>query len=369
MKRITLVVHDLSGNPIVRASAIAEALEEMGYQVKVVGLLIGSPQLYEPFKNRFNFDSIYCGEGLFGCLLGSYRVSRLIEGDYVYAFKPLITTFFPALVYKAKNRKIKLFLDVEDEDISFSKKSFVELVRLYFRGWRSVTEYKYNKWLSLCLGYCDIITVASTRLQTYYGGFIVKTSSAKVGTYIENVPTDRIKLFFAGKAQGYKGFDLLPEVVSDPFFIKNFELHLVGDPSQPYFLDLQKKSPQAVKLHGMVAVERMSGYITQFNVALVLQKPMDFTKSQVPAKLIESLALGKPVLTTNVGDIPEIIFSQGKKSGWLVKGYSSEAVLDQLRYLVCNHTEIQEFSFNALENFTTNFGCKNTKNALKKIGF
>ena len=63
--KVDIIVHDLSSNPIVRAAPFAEALEKLGYQVRISGLLINSKQIYEPFRDKFKFNTIYTGNNLF----------------------------------------------------------------------------------------------------------------------------------------------------------------------------------------------------------------------------------------------------------------------------------------------------------------
>ena len=98
-KKITLIVHNLSTNPIVRAYPTAIALEKLGYKVEIAGFLIGKDRVYEPYANKYHYKTVYIGNGkIIDYLKGLPKLLKLIDGDIIYAFKPLMTSFFVALI-------------------------------------------------------------------------------------------------------------------------------------------------------------------------------------------------------------------------------------------------------------------------------
>mgnify|MGYP001548005605 FL=1 len=56
--KVSLFVHELSGNPIVRAYPIAKAIEYLGHEVEVLGLTYNTDKIYEPYKNEFEYKTV-----------------------------------------------------------------------------------------------------------------------------------------------------------------------------------------------------------------------------------------------------------------------------------------------------------------------
>jgi glycosyltransferase involved in cell wall biosynthesis len=108
---------------------------------------------------------------------------------------------------------------------------------------------------------------------------------------------------------------------------RKFELLLVGDG------EMRPQIEQAVARHGLNGVVTLTGAATGEQVrqhmlasrALVLPS---FAEG-LPVVIMEALALGRPVVTTYVGGIPELV--QNGVSGWLVTPGAVEPLIAAMR--------------------------------------
>jgi hypothetical protein len=141
-KKVTLIVHNLSANPIVRAYPFALALMRMGYEVEVAGFLIEKENVYQPYANKLKFKTVFIGKGgLINYLKGLPKLLKMIEGDIIYAFKPRMTSYFVGLLKSKFGLKRMLLLDAEDDELFFTYKNWFQFLYLFFiRGWNNPNE-------------------------------------------------------------------------------------------------------------------------------------------------------------------------------------------------------------------------------------
>lgn len=109
---------------------------------------------------------------------------------------------------------------------------------------------------------------------------------------------------------------------------KDVELFIVGN-NKPLRFDL----PPNIHYTGWVSEEECKSYVTAADICLL---PLSLTKANIarwPSKVTDYIAAGKPVISTNVGDVGEIFNSN--EIGILVKDSSKDsfmkAMLDILR--------------------------------------
>ena len=112
--RVTLLVHDLAGNAVVRAAPLAAALAR-DHAVEVVGLLLSGDAVYAPYRHRVPARTIRCGSSLPAVLAAAPKLARLATGDLLYACKPLPSTLLPALLAARRGGR-PVLLDVEDDE-------------------------------------------------------------------------------------------------------------------------------------------------------------------------------------------------------------------------------------------------------------
>jgi glycosyltransferase involved in cell wall biosynthesis len=106
-----------------------------------------------------------------------------------------------------------------------------------------------------------------------------------------------------------------------------FELVLAGDG------ELRSDVERLVQFHGLQAQVRITGWVDSDNVrdeilaarALVLPS---FAEG-LPVVIMEAMALGRPVVSTFIAGIPELVLS--RQTGWLVPAGDVDALVGALR--------------------------------------
>jgi glycosyltransferase involved in cell wall biosynthesis len=106
----------------------------------------------------------------------------------------------------------------------------------------------------------------------------------------------------------------------------NFELVLAGDG------ELREKLEASVRAAQLTDKVRITGYLSSENVVEELRRARAMVLPSfaegLPVVIMEAMALARPVITTYVAGIPELV-SAGK-NGWLVPAGSAIALADAM---------------------------------------
>jgi glycosyltransferase involved in cell wall biosynthesis len=165
-------------------------------------------------------------------------------------------------------------------------------------------------------GIADGLTVASRFLEERFGGVLIphvrdtdhwtpgradpRPARSRLGVNKERL------VMFLGTPRAYKGVEDLAAAIgrlSRP----DVALALVGtDPASETGRTLAARYP-GIRLVGRVPFADVPGYLEAADVVVVPQRDSPDTRGQVPAKLFDALALGRPVVSTRVSMIPEIL--------------------------------------------------------------
>jgi glycosyltransferase involved in cell wall biosynthesis len=73
---------------------------------------------------------------------------------------------------------------------------------------------------------------------------------------------------------------------------------------------------------------------------------------QIPAKIFDAMAMGKPILSTNVSEIPRII----QDCGWIAKPDDARELAVKIRYILNHPEEAVEKGKKARARFDRDYG-------------
>ncbi len=330
---VSMFVHNLCGNPIVRAGPIAVALEYLGCEVEILGFLPKGRDVYEPFRHRFDYRTVETPGSEMAAWRRGRDLAMLARGSFLYAFKPLHTTLWPAyLASRITATRKQLALDVEDDELH----DFVPSPAGIFRRRHGLVAHWFRR-------HAAFTTVATRLLQRRYGGTIIRhaTSDEKVFRIPAGQPSQRSRLefglpkegvfvLFAGVPHRHKGLHELVAAMARPA-CKQLHLVLAGPIDSEPFLAAKQLLGNRCHVLGMVENSRMSSLLAAVNIVPVLQHDTAIARAQLPAKAMEAMAAGRAVIGTAVGDLEELLGGPpGRQRGWVVPNASNAHELSLL---------------------------------------
>src|SRR5438128_538237 len=301
---------DLSDNATGRADLLARLLAPR-YEVEVVGPRFGD-DVWRPARDGAIRYRALPGARWprFGATLPA--LARLADGDVLLASKPRPTSFGVGLLARRRRRR-PLILDIDDWELGF----------FYHGGFWGRVGRLLNlsnpngltwTWLAERLvSRADALTVASRFLADRFGGLLaphVRATEAWTPERFDRAAArarlgvgDARVVMFLGTPRGHKGVEDLVEATAG---LDGARLVLVGANADSAAAR-RWAARGHVKVVGEIPFDDVPRYLVAADVVAVPQRATTDTLGQVPAKLFDAMALGRPIVSTAVSMIPEIL--------------------------------------------------------------
>lgn len=306
--KVSVLAFDLSDNATGRADLLARLLAPR-YEVDVVGPRFGA-DVWRPAR-----DGVVRYRTLPGARWPRFaavlpRLVELADGDVLFASKPRATSFGVGLLAR-RHRPRPLILDIDDWELGFFYRSgaWGRLGR-----WLNVSNPNGLPWTWLAerlVRRADAVTVGSRFLAERFGGSLVphvRDTEAWAPERFDRAAArarldvgDAKVVMFLGTPRGHKGVDDLVEATAG---LAGVRLVLVG---------AERASARGwtdrphVKVIGEIPFDDVPRYLVAADIVAVPQRATTDTVGQVPAKLFDAMALGRPIVSTAVSMIPEIL--------------------------------------------------------------
>jgi len=362
--KVSILSPDLSHNCLGRAYSLAKILQRH-YEVEIIGPIFGD-EIWEPVSNdksiKYKFVKIS------GRFMPYWQISELIkkiDGDVIYASKPLFTSFGIGLLNKL-NKKKPIILDVDEWQMGFIKESYKKLsFTRHLKSLISSTIWFYNigsYWNNLIseklTSLADEITVSNNFLQKRFGGKIVwhgrDTDAFDPEKFDKNLireeyqieRTKKIVMFF-GTPRAHKGMDNLIDAIN---LVRNKEiiLYIIGIADREKYCEklfeyAKKILGNRFKGLGIQLFENIPKFLAMADLIVIPQKRNFVTIGQVPAKIFDAMAMAKPIIATNVSDLPEILDG----CGWIVEPEKPEELAKSIQYVLGNPENAEKVGLKA----------------------
>jgi glycosyltransferase involved in cell wall biosynthesis len=235
-----------------------------------------------------------------------------VDGDLILASKPRPTSYGIALLARARRRR-PLLLDIDDWELGFFYRS--GLAGRIGR-WLNVSNPNGLGWTWLMermVWAADRVTVASRFLERRFNGTLIPhvrdtdawDPARHDGSAVRRtLGVERAKLvMFLGTPRGHKGVDDLVDAVAP--LGPGVVLAIVGaDPGSGKAAAWRSRG---VRVLGHVPFDELPRYLVAADVVAIPQRATLDTLGQVPAKLFDAMALARPIVSTSVSMIPEIL--------------------------------------------------------------
>lgn len=348
--KISILTPDLSHNCLGRAYILAKILQKH-YEVEIIGPMFGNG-IWKPLNmNEIHFESIRVTHPT-KFIFGINSLLSRITGDIVYACKPRLTSFGIGLIEKFVKRKT-LLLDIDDWELGASMESYYTLsvrdkLKSFILGLIHPHSYWNIRLNEKMVQLADEITVSGSFLQKRFGGTIVCHGRDTSTFDPENFNLTKLRkelnienkkvITFLGTPHPYKGIEDLIEAIT-MIEDRSIMLMIVGIESKEYdnrvkLLAFNKLTPERVKLAGQQPFKKIPEFLAGSDLIVIPQRKNCATIGQVPAKVFDALAMAKPIIATNVSDLPEILDG----CGWIVEPENPEELAEAIRY-VFHHPE------------------------------
>jgi len=362
--KVSILTPDLCHNCLGRAYLLAKMLQRH-YEVEIVGPMFGDG-IWEPVADDTSipYKSVKI-RGRFKPYWQIKELAKKIDGDVVYACKPLLTSFGIGLLKKFTDRK-PLILDIDDWQMGFMKDNYSGLSRTHrFKSLAVAALYSYgvgSYWNTLfgekLSHLADEITVSNNFLQDKFGGTVVwhardteTFDPAKFDKYllrekyqIEN--TKKVVMFF-GTPRAHKGIEDIIKAVS-LIEARDTLLVIVGvDYKDSYCRNLVETAKKVLdkrfKGFDLQPFEKVPEFLAMADVVVIPQKRNFSTVGQVPAKVFDAMAMAKPIIATNVSDLPLILDG----CGWIVEPENPEQLAETIQDVLDNPEGAEEIGWKA----------------------
>jgi glycosyltransferase involved in cell wall biosynthesis len=347
--KVSLVVSDFSGGGAIRAFLLARVLLKLNYQVEVVGFQFGK-DLYAIPPRDIPIHPI-SGTKYPQILTVVPKLLEKMDGDILYAVKPKPTSFGLALLDQLRTRR-PVFLDMDDWEMSWHggddwqyRPSLKQWYRDIFKSNGQLREPDhplYVKWMEGWVSRADAITVDTAFLQRRFGGVYLPngkdTELFDPQHYDPEICRSRYGLsdyrvlMFPGAPRPHKGVEdvlVALDLLNEP----DLRLAIVGgSPYDDYDDRLMERWGRWIVKLPRRAVEAMPEMVAAAHLVVVPQRDTLAAIAQFPLKLTDGMAMAKPILSTRVGDIPDILAD----TGFLVDPNSPEQIAEKIQWIFAN---------------------------------
>lgn len=291
-----MVCHNLSENVLSRVYPFAKKISEE-HNVIVAGYVTKEKGIYSPYKDLMNFFSIRT--------ISDIKKLIKIEIDLIHCFKAATTSYLPSLMLKYF-KKIPIVLDLDD--IDFYPTSFS----------RYLTPKAFSNYLHPL---ADAKTVHSSILQEIYGGEIIRTGTNTEIFKPNIISSEKLKkdlrlensflIIFTGSPRNYKGVDIIIKAINK-LNKPDIKFLLVGPTDDPDFQVIYRKYKKIINVHNPVSYVELPKFLDISDCIILPQKNYGlWCRAQIPTKLYDAMAMAKPVIVSNVGDLPDIVSDAG----------------------------------------------------------
>lgn len=314
--RVTLLAYDLSHNCLVRTHVLAMVLDR-NHDVEIVGPKFSSG-IWEPLVDKYEYRSVDTSSYIWEFPRQIDAILSQVTGDVVYARKPRATSFGLGLLHRRRTGT-PLLLDIEDWEVGLFL-TYRSRLRAAVTGVPKLFDLNSYYPTSLCESLTDRadgITVSNSFLQEMFGGHLLphvrdtdvfdpSRFDARSLRDEAGVPKDDVLVMFTGTPRPHKGVLELVEATRS-LDRDDVTVVIVGADDSKYVRKVARVGGDSVITIPPQPFDEVPRWVAMADIVAVPQRQTAGLHGQIPAKVFDAMAMGKPVIATRVSDLPEIL--------------------------------------------------------------
>jgi glycosyltransferase involved in cell wall biosynthesis len=230
------------------------------------------------------------------------------DADLIIAVKPYLASFGVALL-AGECRNIPVILDIDDLDAKLSPKPAQSLEQA-LQELKDPASTIYLRILSKATTAAASITVASTRLQARFGGTLVPH-----GCPVEQVDPEKVDrelarkrfgfsgpvVVFPGTRRTHKGLKPLAKAVARIPGARLAVLCREEDFTQPEWQEFP-----LIRIP-VIPYSSLPTFLAAADVVAIPQLDSEAASHQMPMKVYDAMAMARPIVASNVSDLPFVL--------------------------------------------------------------
>lgn len=309
---VSVVSPNLSHNCLGRAYVLAQLLER-NYDVEIVGPQFQN-DIWEPIKDEYNYRGVETSTHMYQFLFAVPDLLDIISGDVIYVSKPRTTSYGFSLLATLRDDR-PLILDIDDWETGFGYRH--GRIKTYLKGVPrlvNVNSIYYKRSFEALSGLADARTVSNRFLQNRFGGTLIPhakdtdeldpTRFNKTNAREElNLPPDDFLVMFSGTPRPHKGVDDLAKAVA-AIDRDDVRAVIVGAHESEYVDTVRRLGGDSIIVRGMQPFDEIPKWLAAADVIAIPQKDNPATWGQMPSKVYDAMAMAKPVIASDVSDLP-----------------------------------------------------------------
>jgi len=263
-------------------------------------------------------------------------------------------------LFRKRLSKRPLLLDIDDWEIGSIKEQYNNMSlmhRLRYLSGSTLFSYKMGSYWNIVIherlaSRADKITVSNRFLQRKFGGELV-WHARDTGAFCParfdggavreklGIDKERKVVMFFGTPRPPKGVeDAMKAVrmIND----NNVVLIVVGMGTSKYCRGLmtigKNMLAERFQCFGLQPFHKLPEFMSMADIVIIPQKRNLATVGQLPAKVFDAMAMAKPIVTTEVSDLPEIL----EGCGWIVEPGSPAHLAAAMQYVLENPRDAEE---------------------------
>lgn len=291
--------------------------------------------------------------------------------DVVYFYKPHPFTFPPAFIHKFTHPNCQTILDLDEWESSTMKDNGEPYYKRLFMDMLSI----------LSMQFADKIIYTNENLaidkipdsKRYSGSFYIPNGvDTKEYKPIAHGTNERFTVMFVGLLRNFKRIIPIVDTIKIASKkIPNIQCVIIGDgPKRKEFEQLidSKRLGEFFAFYGKVPQEKLIKLLPIADILIAPFPDLEGLHYQSNLKIFEYMAVGVPVITTNVGEMR--IYLRFGLAGWVVKPDSPEELADAIVTFYKNPKKAQEMAGYArvisVEENDWKFRCRDLKEVINK---